>query len=247
MSQERTDPLALDSQDAHDRIRKVFRYAQVGRCVSSVTHDVNNHLGAMLAYAELVGLDDSLSAESRRMIGELTSAVKKCSELITAFTGIAREDRPNQSVVSLDLLVNRVLELRSHGMRVGQVMVQTDYVQAIPALLADEPKLTLAVLYLICNAEEAVRGTEGAVVRVQIRCEDDESIELGVWDTGEPVPEALRDRIFEPFFTTKEGDHLGLGLSATREIARMHKGDVTYDPAKGFVMRLPLSNGFQIG
>ena len=39
---------------------RLFRASQVGSCVSSVTHDVNNYLGAILAYADLLGMSGNV-------------------------------------------------------------------------------------------------------------------------------------------------------------------------------------------
>ena len=63
-------PIDLNSDDARERLTRLFRHAQVGRSVSSVTHDLNNYLGAIMAYAELAGMDKGISADTARMLGE---------------------------------------------------------------------------------------------------------------------------------------------------------------------------------
>ena len=63
--------------ETREKLARLYRYAQVGHCVSSVTHDVNNFLGAVLAYAELVGLEKNQTPEALRMLGEVMSAVRK--------------------------------------------------------------------------------------------------------------------------------------------------------------------------
>ncbi|NIA16378.1 MAG: hypothetical protein GWP08_20145, partial [Nitrospiraceae bacterium] len=80
-----SDGMDLDSQDFRDRVALLFRYGQVGRCVSSVTHDVNNVLGAIQAYSELLDLDENLSDESRRMTMQIGEGVAKCSALLGLF------------------------------------------------------------------------------------------------------------------------------------------------------------------
>ena len=103
------DQIDLNTDAGREKLTLLFRYAQIGRCVNSVTHDVNNYLGAIMAYAELIGLDAQLPDDSQRMIGEIVSAVRKSSDLINNLTddtenklrylrGLIRdlEDRLNQ-------------------------------------------------------------------------------------------------------------------------------------------------------
>ncbi len=53
----------------------------------------------------------------------------------------------------------------------------------------------------------------------------------------------MRARLFEPFFTTRGGGHLGLGLWTARHNLRAFRGDVTYDPARGFSAVVPQESG----
>ena len=47
------------------------------------------------------------------------------------------------------------------------------------------------------------------------------------WDTGDGIPEDIRDKIFDPFFTTKEsGKGTGLGLAIVAQMVEDHKGTV---------------------
>jgi len=232
----------LGSPEVRDRLIRLFRYGQVGRCVSSVTHDINNLLGAIQAYAELVEMDEALSSESRRMLGQAGEAARNCGALIRSLTAVARKERPDVDFVDLAPLVDAAVALKQYDLQMARVHVERVADDEIPLLAADRPHLAMATIYLLMNALEAVEGTDDRRVAVRVR-NGDGAARIEVWDSGPPVPEGDRERIFEPFYTTKHGEHVGLGLTIARETARRHRGDVTYDPAQGFVLRLPHDTG----
>jgi len=232
---------SLDAEALRNRLPRLFRFIQLGRCVNGVAHDVNNYLGAMLAYAELASLDTGISDESRRMITEIMDGVTKCSQLINSLTDIARKEKNSASMIDLVGLVNRLLKLRSYALRVDQITVETDLPSGLPSVVADAPKIQLAMLYILMNAQESVEQCSRKVIQLGVGKAPD-GLEFTCRDSGDPVPEDLRETIFQPFFSTKGDPHLGLGLSIARSIAELHEGTLTYAPERGFVLYLPREN-----
>lgn len=228
-----------DSADEIQRLTRLFRYAQVGRCVSSVTHDVNNLLGAISAYAELVNLDENLGSESRRMLREIVSGVTRCSDLIGALTSVARKERKDLLIVTLSRLIDKVLDLRRYDIRVARIKLEMDLDESIPAGEFDKARIELAFLYLVSNAIEALETVGRKEIKVTTRARGDLS-EVAIWNSSLPIDESVAQRMFEPFYSTHPETHLGLGLHLAREIARASGGTLEYDPQRGFVMSLPL-------
>jgi two-component system NtrC family sensor kinase len=247
----------LQSEDARERLISTFRAAQVGRCVSSVTHDINNNLGAIMAYADLLGMNDQLPSDAHRMLDQISSAVQKCSDLVTSLTSIARKERPDASVVDIARLSKQVVELRSYDFRTVQVDLKTTAEDDLPSVVVDPPKMKIALIHLLTNALEAVlesreneaqpkqetwRGKEQHKSVLLHVARSGNGVEIIISNTAPPVPEESRERIFEPFFTTKPTPHLGLGLPAVKEIIEAHDGELRYDPDRGFIVSLPLNN-----
>jgi signal transduction histidine kinase len=228
----------IHSEEMRESIARLFRAGQVGQCVNSVAHDVNNYLGAVFAYVDLLQLDAALSSESQRMLGQISDAVQKCSTLISSLTSIARKEKPDVCVIDAPRFLEQTVELRRHDFKTDQVSVEVIIDKDIPSLVLDLPRMRLAILYLLTNALEAVQGSAVRRVRVQAHRKGD-AVEIVIWNSGPAVPEGDQERMFEPFFTTKGVSHMGLGLTLARETARFHDGDLAYDATRGFVMRLP--------
>jgi signal transduction histidine kinase len=86
---------------------------------------------------------------------------------------------------------------------------------------------------------------------VRVRCEiQDHLVAIHVEDDGHGIAEEKHEEIFEPFVQlssglTRTAEGSGLGLSISRELARLMGGDVTVEstPGKGsvFTLTLPIS------
>lgn len=122
-----------------------------------------------------------------------------------------------------------------------------DYLSVVePAgtVLNVDPELVeQALINLIKNALDAVRGRPGAAVRLACRIEDDQAV-LIVEDNGPGLPDGDPETAFIPFFTTKAGGS-GVGLTLARQIALAHGGRIGHAPRPGggatFRLWLPLA------
>ena len=233
----------LNSDDARERLLRVFRHAQVGRSVSSVTHDLNNYLGAIMAYAELAGMDTGITPDTARMLGEVANAVKKSSTLVASLTDVARKEKPDVRIMEPSQLVERVLDLRRYDLRVANVALETSYDEYLPLLSINLPRLQLALMYLVSNAIEALDGLDRKKLSVSAR-KTDAGIEVHFKDSAGNITDDVRDAMFDAFYTTKTVDHLGLGLTVARGTVEDHGGTLTYAPETGFTIALPLQTPY---
>lgn len=233
----------LQEDETRGRCRKLFRYAELGRCVNAVTHDINNHLGVIMAYTELVMLEENLGEEPRRMLNDIIDGVTRCSRLINGLTAVARKEKPAIGIIDIGNLLRLILDLRDYAFKTERITLEAEIGEGLASIAADVPKLQLAVTYLLFNAQEALEGAP-APKRIRVTVQNQEGgIAIGVWNSGAAIPPEVAQRMFEPFITTKPAPHVGLGLAAVREIAELHRGTISYDEDRGFTMSLPFENG----
>ena len=98
-------------------------------------------------------------------------------------------------------------------------------------MIADGGQIQQALLNLVLNAEQAMRGQAVRRLTVGARLDDSASaVELYVSDSGHGIDAANLSRIFDPFFTTRDvGEGTGLGLSICYGIVRDHGGHIRVD------------------
>ncbi|WP_372786150.1 PAS domain-containing sensor histidine kinase [Phenylobacterium sp.] len=94
---------------------------------------------------------------------------------------------------------------------------------------ADADLLEQAVINLLKNAADAVRGQPGGKVRLTCTLEEDQ-VAFTVADNGPGLPLDDPEGVFVPFFTTKAGGS-GIGLTLARQIALGHGGRLEHRPA----------------
>ena len=224
------------------------KMAALGQLVSGIAHELNNPLTAIMGYTQLLlgrGLGPGPLSEARKVYQEAERARRIVKNLLY----FARENRPEQTRVDLNEIVERTLALRSYEMKVENIVVECELALDLPRTMADPYQLQQVVLNLVINAEQALLEGRGQG-RVRIRTEHltrtrGDRILLEVSDDGPGIPHDIAWRIFDPFFTTKPaGVGTGLGLSIVYGIVHQHGGEVTFESQPGngakFSVELPV-------
>jgi len=94
-----------------------------------------------------------------------------------------------------------------------------------PEFIGDEKLLSQVLINLLYNAMDALKDRDDKKIILKIRDNPDGNLILSIIDNGKGIPREDFDKIFLPFYTTKK-DGSGIGLSLSRQIMRMHKGNI---------------------
>jgi two-component system NtrC family sensor kinase len=225
------------------RLFQAEKMSALGQLAGGVAHEINNPLGGILAFAQIMAQDPRTAEdqESLRLISDAAMRAKRIVESLLRFSRVPKEHE--RGPVDLTRVVEEALLILAPNLRDGKLTVTRDLQTA--RVTGNANQLQQVVVNLIVNASQAVAGTgkvaihtgPGAPGRVVVSVEDD----------GPGVAAELAERIFEPFFTTKpEGQGTGLGLSICYRIAEEHGGTIRLEtPAGGgarFVVDLPAAH-----
>jgi signal transduction histidine kinase/CheY-like chemotaxis protein len=236
------------------------KLSAIGQLVAGVAHELNNPLTSVIGYAQLIEEEMLLarSVADLRPLSELAQDLRRVVEeseraarIVRNLLAFARRQAAERSPQDIVELVTRVLSLRAYDLRLHAIDLRTAYEPGLPPVVADASQLQQALLNLILNAEQAMRGR--ATRRLTVSAHFDEAasaVELSVADTGHGIDEASLTRIFDPFFTTRDvGGGTGLGLSTCYGIVRDHGGQIHVESrvhvGTSFSMLLPARPGEQ--
>ncbi len=228
------------------RLLETERLAAIGELVAGVAHEVNNPLGSISAFAQLLLRDPTLGTEHRESIEVIRSETQRASQVVRDLLAFARRAPAERNAVDVNELVERSLRLRGFQLTSARIELVTELDSQVPAIDGDGRQLQQVLLNLITNAIQAMAPRGHGTLTVRTLGGTDATVTIEVSDTGTGVPVHARAHIFEPFFTTKpEGEGTGLGLSVSYGIVASHGGEIRLadrPPGAGatFVVTLPV-------
>ncbi|MHB1847117.1 MAG: sensor histidine kinase [Deltaproteobacteria bacterium] len=221
------------------RLLRMQRLALVGQLAAGIAHEINNPLGTILAFSQILLREAKVSRDDLEAISLIEQSAQRCKRVIEAVGRFARGGDGVRATVVLADLANEVQPLLlAEARRVG-AEVQVEIEDSQVTVQGSGSELRQAVAALARNGLEALLGRPGQVtLRVFSRraqpC-------LSVVDSGHGIDPETRDRIFEPFFTTKPGgEAAGLGLTLVDQIVQAHGGhvEVSSEPGVGSTFTL---------
>lgn len=218
------------------------RLAFVGELSAGIAHELNEPLGRILGFAQLVKKNGSLTEQQDTDIDRIIKASLYTREIIKKLMLFSRQMPRQINAVNLNTIVQSILyfidiRFQSRGIKIVERLDQH-----LPVIEADSVQISQVLVNLITNAIHAMAG--GGKITIATKRKQNQ-VSLVVSDTGSGMSSEVKRKIFEPFYTTKPvGQGTGLGLSVVQGIIEEHKGKilVSSSPGKGsrFEIVLPL-------
>lgn len=218
------------------------RLAFVGELSAGIAHELNEPLGRILGFAQLVKKNGSLTEQQDTDIDRIIKASLYTREIIKKLMLFSRQMPRQINAVNLNTIVQSILyfidiRFQSRGIKIVERLDQH-----LPVIEADSVQISQVLVNLITNAIHAMAG--GGKITIATKRKQNQ-VSLVVSDTGSGMSNEVKRKIFEPFYTTKPvGQGTGLGLSVVQGIVEEHKGKilVSSNPGKGsrFEIVLPL-------
>jgi C4-dicarboxylate-specific signal transduction histidine kinase len=233
---------------AQAELAHVTRVATLGEMTASISHEINQPLGAMVnnANACLRWLAASKLEEVRRSAMLVVADGHRAGEIIARIRALAQKAPPRKDWFDINKAIHEVIALARSEVQGNRVSLKTQLAGDLPPILGDRVQLQQVLLNLMMNAIEAMRGVDEGPRDLWVDSERLESTDvlIAVRDSGSGLDPQSLDRLFEAFYTTKP-DGLGMGLAISRSIIEAHGGRLwpTANAPRGAVFQLTLPTG----
>ena len=237
--QERTEALARSEK----QIAQADKLASIGQLSSGIAHEINNPLGIILGYTQLLIRSEAPGSQKFEDLKIIEKHVKSCKAIVADLLNFARSSKPKNEHVDIHEIIDDVLVFVTHQAGANSLDFVKAYDRSAPSLYLDEKKIKQVLINLIMNAQHA-SGNKGTIRIATVYDAPAGQLLIRVKDAGYGIEEKNISRIFDPFFTTKPtGEGTGLGLAVSYGIVKNHGGNISVEsrPGKGteFTVTLP--------
>jgi signal transduction histidine kinase len=246
MSHSATTIPALETEQLRQQLLQAQKLSSVGTLASSVVHEFNNILTAIINHAKL-GLKAETEEGRVAALDKIHKAGQRAALITASMLGFARKNSNQRESCDIVSLVEEVLVLTGRDLSKHHIEVETRF-EGRPKAPVVPGQIEQLLLNLVINARQAM--ARGGRLRVEVRENAaTQMVEVAIADSGCGIPADKLRLIFEPFYTTKSPDEeghggTGLGLSVCRQIIEQHQGRIRVESLVGkgskFIVKLPL-------
>jgi two-component system, cell cycle sensor histidine kinase and response regulator CckA len=232
-----------------DRLQRAEKMEALGTLAGGVAHDLNNVLGFVVGYSELLVNDSCESSSARSKAMEILKGGQRAAAIVQDLLTLARRGVPNRKVLNLNDIVPECQngpEFAGVSAYHPNMRLKTDLGAHLLNISGSAVHLSKSLMNLVSNAAEAMPHGGLITIKTGNRYLDkpvsgyDDVLEgdyvvLTISDTGEGIPAKDMKRIFEPFYTKKVMGRsgTGLGLAVVWGTVKDHNGYINVESEEG--------------
>ncbi len=246
-----TQELETTQKLARTRLKldRVMRSNLLGEFASSLAHELNQPLAAILANAQVARrylqqtppkLDQALT-----VVDEIVQDDQRAAELIAQMRALVHQDVAVREPLDLTQVLVETTALLKRELNHHQVRLEIATPSHPIVVNVSRVEIQQVILNLLLNAMQAVENLPAPrrAIKVQVTTKTG-AVQFAVKDAGPGLTTGQLDSVFEAFNTGKNGN-IGLGLTICRRILEAHGGMISVanrsENGAAFTFTLPLA------
>jgi signal transduction histidine kinase/ActR/RegA family two-component response regulator len=230
---------AKEAAEAATQAKSIF--------LANMSHELRTPLNAILGFTQLMDRDPNLTAEQQENLGIINRSGEHLLALINDVLEMSKIEAGRVALQEKSFDLYRLLDTLEEMFRLRAeakgLALSFERTRNVPQYVRmDEGKMRQVLMNLIGNAVKFT--AEGGVAMRVTRATEGQRLILEVEDTGPGIAPEELEAVFEPFVQTASGQQSlegsGLGLTISRQFARLMGGDITVSSelGQGSVFRL---------
>ena len=238
-----------EKQSLDERLNRAEKMESLGILAGGVAHDLNNVLGIVVGYAEMLLMGTDKSSPIRSKVVNIMEGGQKAATIVGDLLTLARRGVSGREVVNLNKIIadwQQSPEFEKLSSYNSAVKIKTDLEPDLPNISGSSVHLNKTIFNLVSNASEAMK--KGGCVTIKTinqyldkpihgydKIQEGDYVVLSVSDTGEGIHADDMKRIFEPFYTKKVMGRsgTGLGLAVVWGTVKDHNGYINVQSEEG--------------
>ncbi len=241
-----------EARKLREDLAHVTRVSTLGELTSSLAHEINQPLAAILSNAQaaqrFLSQDQPDMKEIGEILGDIIRDDNRAAEVIRKIRSLLKKEETRYESLSLNDVVEEILNVIRNDTAIAALSIEKEFDTGLPAVWGDRIQLQQVILNLVLNAAESMwdAGPGSHRLTVVTSKRDGLFAEVSIRDNGPGIDAKVAGRLFEPFYTTKSGG-MGMGLAISRDIIKSHRGEIraVNNPDRGaaFIFTVPFDNG----
>jgi PAS domain S-box-containing protein len=240
-----------ERQSLQERLQRAEKMEALGTLAGGVAHDLNNVLGVVVGFSELLLSEIDESSEMRPRVLNIMQGGERAAAIVQDLLTLARRGVHTEKVININSAIidlQKSPEFLKLASLYPNVRITTDLETDLLNIKGSPVHLAKTLFNLVCNALEAMPDSKAGMVTITTdnryldkplagydHIQEGDYVVLSVSDTGEGIPAAELARIFEPFYTKKVmgKSGTGLGLSVVWGTVKDHNGYINVQSNEG--------------
>ena len=211
-------------QERRDKLQKDF--------IANISHELKTPLAVISSQTEMIayaGEDDR-----EYYLSSIQEEIAKISNMVSGLLNMSTIDRQMENMMEKTLDMKDVLEyiiMKYDGLIKKKMLHMDVFLEEGCLVCGDREYIEQAVNNYMMNAFEHTEM--GGHIRLTLKKQKSD-IRVGVYNSGQPIPQKELNQIWNGFFTTKKKEadafsHVGLGLYIVQSVITMQNGECGVD------------------
>jgi two-component system NtrC family sensor kinase len=221
-------------KDTRDQLVQKEKLASVGQLAAGVAHEINNPLGSVLLYADILRKETrEEDAQQKEDLDMIIREATRCKTIVTNLLNFSRQNEVLAQETDLNSLLQELAQEASRQELFRGITLLEELEPGLPVIQADPLQLRQVFVNLMNNAAEAMPDGGRLTLRTR-KSPMPGYVTAEIQDTGVGIAPENMTKLFTPFFTTKPiGKGTGLGLAIIYGIVKMHQGQISVQSEVG--------------
>jgi len=225
------------------------RLAAVGQLAAEVAHEINNPLGGMQNYANMLQNEPQNISQTKSYASFIQEGLKRIEIIVKRLLTFSKPYSLNMAPEDVNTILNNSVDFIEHKIEVSHIQIKKHFNEQLPPVFVDADHISQVFINIMINAIESMPNGGVLTLTTDTCKRHNKCITISIRDTGGGIREDIKNKIFAPFFTTKnkEGEQgLGMGLAVSKRIVDDHHGylrlENTNNEGSTFSLCLPIPN-----
>jgi two-component system sensor histidine kinase/response regulator len=229
-TQLRLQEMFRENLQLQERLGDARRAAAVGAITQGIAHNLNNLLGVVVGYLDLIKNGHDSPDMVKRSVGLMDHAITRMVNIIRQLGTIANNERHELTTLTVPELIENSIERFKEEYKIqAEVLIESE-LESDTSISANAEIFEMILGKLFINAWESYHKdtapeNRSIAIKASIQREKGPAmLQLQVIDKGEGIDAEVAETLFEPFVTTKVSVGRGMGLTIARHTIRNLEG-----------------------